>query len=51
ECFMDRFHRHLIETIEHCSQKKAREKTLSDFSNKELTLSALSSIEDLVKDL
>lgn len=26
ECFMDRFHRHLIETIEHCSQKKAREK-------------------------
>ncbi|MDM5302010.1 amino acid adenylation domain-containing protein [Bacillus subtilis] len=51
ECFMDRFHRHLIETIEHCSTKKAREKTLSDFSNKELTLSALSSIENLVKDL
>ncbi|MCY9178575.1 non-ribosomal peptide synthetase, partial [Bacillus inaquosorum] len=51
ECFMDRFHRHLIEMIEHCSQKKIREKTLSDFSNKELTLSALSSIEDLVKDL
>ncbi|WP_141770222.1 non-ribosomal peptide synthetase, partial [Bacillus sp. FMQ74] len=51
ECFMDCFHRHLIETIEHCSQKKAREKTLSDFSNKELTLSALSSIENLVKDL
>ncbi|MCY9011318.1 amino acid adenylation domain-containing protein, partial [Bacillus inaquosorum] len=51
KCFMDRFHRHLIEMIEHCSQKKIREKTLSDFSNKELTLSALSSIEDLVKDL
>ncbi|MCY8308651.1 amino acid adenylation domain-containing protein, partial [Bacillus vallismortis] len=51
DCFMDRFHRHIIETIDHCSQKKAREKTLSDFSNKELTLSALSSIENLVKDL
>ncbi|WP_121642680.1 non-ribosomal peptide synthetase [Bacillus vallismortis] len=51
ECFMDRFNRHLIEIIEHCSQKKTREKTLSDFSNKELTLSALSSIENLVKDL
>ncbi|QIW80197.1 non-ribosomal peptide synthetase [Bacillus tequilensis] len=51
ECFMDRFHRHLVDMIEHCSQKKIREKTLSDFSNKELTLSALSSIENLVKDL
>ncbi|WP_039074103.1 non-ribosomal peptide synthetase [Bacillus sp. MSP13] len=51
ECFMDRLNRHLIEIIEHCSQKKTREKTLSDFSNKELTLSALSSIENLVKDL
>ncbi|MEC0530926.1 amino acid adenylation domain-containing protein, partial [Bacillus sonorensis] len=51
ERFMDSFHSHLIEIIEHCSNKKEREKTLSDFSNKELTPSALSSIKNLVKDL
>ncbi|WP_412675074.1 hypothetical protein, partial [Bacillus atrophaeus] len=37
--------------IEHCSGKKEREKTLSDFSNKEMTSAALSSIANLVKDL
>lgn len=51
QCLMDSFHSHLIEIIEHCTKKKEREKTLSDFSNKELTPSALSSIENLVKDL
>ncbi|MCY9093327.1 fengycin non-ribosomal peptide synthetase FenC, partial [Bacillus mojavensis] len=51
QSLMDSFHSHLIEIIEHCTKKKEREKTLSDFSNKELTPSALSSIENLVKGL
>ncbi|MEC0636197.1 amino acid adenylation domain-containing protein, partial [Bacillus haynesii] len=51
ETFMDSFHDRLCEVIEHCSAKKKREKTLSDFSNKQLTSASLSSIANLVKDL
>ncbi|MCY9324249.1 condensation domain-containing protein, partial [Bacillus haynesii] len=51
ETFMDGFHDRLCEVIEHCSAKKKREKTLSDFSNKQLTSASLSSIANLVKDL
>ncbi|MBT2575783.1 amino acid adenylation domain-containing protein, partial [Bacillus sp. ISL-51] len=51
ESFMDSFQNHLKDIITHCSGKKEREKTLSDFSNKELTSQALSSIADLVKGL
>ncbi|MED2976742.1 amino acid adenylation domain-containing protein [Bacillus swezeyi] len=51
ETFMDSFHDRLCEVIEHCSAKKKREKTLSDFSNKQLTSASLASIANLVKDL
>ncbi|MCY8950732.1 amino acid adenylation domain-containing protein [Bacillus atrophaeus] len=51
ELFMESFRKHIISAIEHCSGKKEREKTLSDFSNKEMTSAALSSIANLVKDL
>ncbi|WP_047478576.1 non-ribosomal peptide synthetase, partial [Bacillus siamensis] len=51
ESFMNRFQTHLEDIIAHCSGKKEREKTLTDYSHKELTAQALSSIEDLVKGL
>lgn len=51
EVFMNRFHTHIEDIIAHCSGKKEREKTLTDYSHTELTAQALSSIEDLVKGL
>ncbi|MGI8324449.1 amino acid adenylation domain-containing protein [Bacillus velezensis] len=51
EFFMNRFHTHIEDIIAHCSGKKEREKTLTDYSHTELTAQALSSIEDLVKGL
>ncbi|MDE1453327.1 amino acid adenylation domain-containing protein [Bacillus paralicheniformis] len=51
ETFMDGFHDRLCEVIEHCSAKKKREKTLSDFSNKQLTSASFESIANLVKKL
>nr|WP_280146408.1 condensation domain-containing protein [Bacillus amyloliquefaciens]MDH3090285.1 condensation domain-containing protein [Bacillus amyloliquefaciens] len=51
ESFMNRFQTHLEDIIAHCSGRKDREKTLTDYSHKELTAQALSSIEDLVKGL
>ncbi|UOY89131.1 non-ribosomal peptide synthetase [Bacillus glycinifermentans] len=51
ESFLDTFHDCLKGIIEHCAARKEREKTLSDFTNKELTSASLTSIANLVKEL